>query len=130
MIQALAILLLATVPIADGTLAESCDLIELNHFYDEQGRLVFDQVIFHDWGYPLPETYNVRSWRLVKHESQLPYPCYGGGPRMYRALWLDGERNRLIYAPSYRETWTQYDPELTEREKLPREQRRELRKVK
>jgi hypothetical protein len=29
-----------------------------------------------------------------------------------------------------RETWTQYDPELIEREYLPRERRRELRVVK
>ena len=71
-----------------------------------------------------------RAWRLVKHESQLPYPAYGGGPKMYRALWLDGDVNRLIYAPSYRETWTQYDPELAEREILPKEQRRELRTMK
>ena len=24
------------------------DLVEVNHFYDEQGKLVFDQVIFYD----------------------------------------------------------------------------------
>jgi hypothetical protein len=29
-----------------------------------------------------------------------------------------------------RETWTQYDPELVEREYLPKERRRELRTVK
>ena len=124
----LATLILAVVPLPDGTLAESCDLIELNHFYDEQGRLVFDQTIFYDWGHPVEGRYNVRAWRLVKHPSQLPYPAYGGGPKMYLALWLDGERNRLIYSPEYRETWTQWDVELVEREKLPKEFRRELRK--
>lgn len=129
MLSLVASLLLTVVPLPDGTLAESCSVIELNHFYSENGDLVFDQVLFWDWS-DAAARYNVRAWRLVKHESQLPYPCYGGGPRMYRALWLDGERNRLIYAPSYRETWTQYDPELTEREKLPKEKRRELRKVK
>lgn len=123
---ALALLLLTVLPRED-VVRETCDLVELNHFYDENGKLVFDQTIFYDWGYPVPARYNVRAWRLVKHESQLPHPYYGGGPRMYRALWLDGECNRLIYSPSYRETWTQYDPELLEREVLPKEMRRELR---
>lgn len=129
MLTAFASLLFAVVPLSDGTLAESCDLIELNHFYDEKGSEVFIQNIFYDWS-DRESRFNVRAWRLVKHESQLPYPAYGGGPKMYRALWLDGDVNRLIYAPSYRETWTQYDPELAEREILPKEQRRELRTMK
>ena len=28
---------------------EEVDLIEVNHFFDEQGRLVFEQLIFYDW---------------------------------------------------------------------------------
>ena len=125
----LALTLLSVVPIADGTLAETCDLIELNHKYFPNGNLEFDQVIFYDWC-ELDARYNVLAWRIVKHESHLPYPYYGGGPRMYRALFPEGNVNRLIYAPSYRETWTQYDPEVVEREHLPKERRRELRKPK
>jgi hypothetical protein len=36
---------------------------------------------------------------------------------------------RQIYAKQFRETWTQYDPELTEREFLPKDKRRDLRKL-
>ena len=105
---------------------ESVDLIELNHFYDEHGRLVFDQVIFYDWS--LAESrYNVRAWRLVKNPSQLPQRDWSGGG--YSAMWQDGEQIRHIRSKSIRETWTQYDPELVEREYLPKEKRKELRTV-
>ena len=106
---------------------ESVDLIELNHFYDEHGRLVFDQVIFYDWFAP-EARYNVRAWRLVKNPAQLPQRDWTGGG--FSALWQDGEQIRHIYSKSIRETWTQYDPELVEREYLPKEKRKELRTVK
>ena len=105
---------------------ESVDLIELNHFYDEHGRLVFDQVIFYDWS-AADARYNVRAWRLVKNPAQLPQRDWTGGG--YTALWQDGEQIRHIYSKSIRETWTQYDPELVEREYLPKEKRKELRTV-
>jgi hypothetical protein len=106
---------------------ESVDLIELNHFYDEHGRLVFDQVIFYDWS-AAEARYNVRAWRLVKSSAQLPQRDWKGGG--YSAMWQDGEQIRHIHSKSIRETWTQYDPELVEREYLPKERRRELRTVK
>jgi hypothetical protein len=106
---------------------ESVDLIELNHFYDEHGRLVFDQVIFYDWSAG-EARYNVRAWRLVKNPSQLPQRDWSGGG--YSAMWHDGEQIRQIRSKSIRETWTQYDPELVEREYLPKERRKELRTVK
>lgn len=105
---------------------ESVDLIELNHFYDEHGRLVFDQVIFYDWS-SSESRYNVRAWRLVKNPSQLPQRDWSGGG--YSAMWQDGEQIRHIRSKSIRETWTQYDPELVEREYLPKEKRKELRTV-
>jgi hypothetical protein len=105
---------------------ESVDLIELNHFYDEHGRLVFDQVIFYDWS-SSESRYNVRAWRLVKNPSQLPQRDWSGGG--YSAMWQDGEQIRHIRSKSIRETWTQYDPELVEREYLPKEKRKELKTV-
>jgi len=111
----------------DDVSRESVDLIELNHFYDEQGRLVFDQVIFYDWS-AIEARYNVRAWRLVKNPAQLPQRDWKDGG--YSAMWQDGEQIRHIYSKSIRETWTQYDPELLEREYLPKERRKELRTVK
>jgi hypothetical protein len=106
---------------------ETVDLIELNHFYDEHGRLVFDQVIFYDWS-ASDGRYNVRAWRLVKNPSQLPQRDWKRGG--YSAMWQDGDQIRHVYSSSIRETWTQYDPELVEREYLPKERRKELRTVK
>jgi len=123
--QAAIIALLSIVPL-DDVARESVDLIELNHFYDEHGRLVFDQVIFYDWS--IGETrYNVRAWRLVKNPSQLPQREWDSDS--YSAIWQDGEQIRNLRSKSLRETWTQYDPELLEREYLPKEKRKELRTV-
>ena len=71
----------------------------------------------------------VRAWRLVKNPSQLPQRDWADG----RLLWPCGktaEQLRHVRSQSIRETWTQYDPELVEREYLPKERRKELRTVK
>src|SRR4030095_15857088 len=104
---------------------EKVDLMEVNHFHDEQGRSVFDQVIFYDWS-PEHSRYMVRAWRLVKNPTQLPERDWRDGG--YLAVLRDGEVVRGVQAASMRETWTQYDPELAEREFLPKERRKELRK--
>jgi hypothetical protein len=124
----LALLLLSVLP-QDITLRDQCDLIELNNFFDENGHEVFRQVIFLDWN-AAASRFDVRAWRLVKHESQIPRPdCCGRSH--YTTLWDDNGRERVVVAPSFRETWTQVgiegDPELNARELLPKEQRRELR---
>lgn len=106
---------------------ERVDLIEVNHFYDEQGRLVFDQLLFYDWSHN-DGRYQLRAWRMVKNNSQLPHRNWQTGD--YVATWQDGDVLRKISAPTTRESWTQYDPELTEREFLPKEKRRELRSPK
>lgn len=102
---------------------ETVDLIEVNHFHDDQGRLVFDQCIFYDWS-PLDGRYMVRAWRLVKHNSQLPRRDFANDG--YVAIWQDADVVRKVRAESMRETWTQHDPELVEREYLPKERRRDL----
>lgn len=106
---------------------ERVDLIEVNHFYDDQGRLVFDQLLFYDWSHD-DGRYQLRAWRMVKNNSQLPQRNWQSGG--YVATWQDGDVLRKISAASTRESWTQYDPELTEREFLPKEKRRELRSPK
>jgi len=103
---------------------ESVDLVEVNHFYDDQGRLVFDQLLFYDWSND-DARYQLRAWRMVKNNSQLPQRNWQTGG--YSAVWQDGDILRKIVSPAARESWTQYDPELTEREFLPKERRKELR---
>lgn len=57
---------LMSVPISFPDQAtEHVDLIELNHFHDQAGKLVYDQVIFYERA---PETgrFQVRAWCLVE----------------------------------------------------------------
>jgi hypothetical protein len=141
---ALLLIVAAILPVTDTVLRDTCDLIEINHFYDEQGRLVFDQAIFYDWS-ASDSRYHVRAWRLVKHPSQLPQREWPSGysaiwqdgfdypgsriwdhKRGWLSHWQDGDVMRSIHADSFRETWTQYDPELSEREVFAKENRREL----
>ena len=102
---------------------ETVDLIEVNHFYDEQGRLVFDQCLFYDWS-SADGRHMLRAWRLVKNPSQLPQRDWEHGG--HTAIWQDGAVLRKVRAGSLRESFTQYDPELVERGFLPKELRRDL----
>jgi hypothetical protein len=108
---------------AELVVVDEVDLIEVNHFYDEQGRHVFDQTIFYDWC-PVQCRYNVRAWRLLKNPSQRPHRDWQGGG--YVAFWHDGSLLRRVRGRAFRESWTQYDPELVERDFLPKEQRQDL----
>lgn len=53
-------LLLAILPPPVEPVEDCCDLVELNHFYDEAGRLVFDQIIFWEWS-PAESRFHVRA---------------------------------------------------------------------
>lgn len=117
------LLLIASVLPHDNVARETCDRITVNSFYDDQARLVFDQLLFEDWDHDAGR-FQLRAWRMVKHPSQLPRLNHA--TQRYECHWLDGEAERVVTAPSARPTATQYDPELTEREHLPKEKRREL----
>jgi hypothetical protein len=119
-VSALAVLaVLPRFPIVE----DRCDVVEVNHFYDADGRLVFDQVIYWDWCDDA-ERHQVRAWRLLK--SCLQWPARDWERGGYLAVWIDGERLRVVRSATMRETWTQYDPELLERQILSTEGRREL----
>lgn len=60
---------------ADELTEDQVDLVEINHFYDDQGRLVFDQVIYYDW-HTAQGRYQVRDWRLLK--TRLKFRCETG----------------------------------------------------
>ena len=107
---------------------DNVDLIEINHYYDEKGRLVFDQIIFYDWSHA-DSRFNVRDWRMLKRPAQIPRRDWRRN--QFIAIWhdpLDGDVLREVHADALRETWTQYDPELVERDYLPKEKRLKLSK--
>ncbi|MFO0869907.1 MAG: hypothetical protein U0935_13315 [Pirellulales bacterium] len=110
----------------DEVTVDRVDLVEVNHFYDDQGKLVLDQLIFYDWCSAACR-FQVRAWRLLKTPAQLPQREAVDG--QYVARWHDGHILRKVYARQFRETWTQFDPELMEREYLPKDKRRDLKKL-
>jgi hypothetical protein len=107
----------------DELIRDRVSLVELNHFYNDNGELVFDQLVFYDWC-PVSERFQVRAWRMVKSPWQVPQRDWQR--RGWLVLWLDGDRLRLVHADAFRETWTQYDPEVVERDYLPPERRKGL----
>ncbi len=112
-------------PVPDVT-EDQVDLVEINHYYDEQGRLVFDQLIYYEWC-PVQCRFNVRDWRLLKSPTQKPHRDWQRGG--YVATWHDAGVLRRVHADQLNESWTQYDPELVERAYLPRDKRKELTKL-
>jgi len=114
---------------AEDAATDRVDLVEINHFYDDQGRLVFDQIVYYEWSHEHGR-FHVRDWRLLKSSTQIPLRNWREGG--YVSEWNDFKQRdglRRVEAKLIRETWTQYDPELIEREFLPQEKRRELRKI-
>jgi hypothetical protein len=105
--------------------ADRVDLIEVNHYYDEHGRLVFDQIIFYDWS-ATSNRYHVRDWRMLKTPAQIPHRSWKQGK--FIAIWRDDGVLRKVEAKAARESWTQYDPEFVEREFLPKDMRKKLKK--
>ena len=109
----------------DHVAVDQVDLIELNHFFDDRGQLVFDQVIFYDWC-SSEGRFQVRDWRLIKSPAQIPRRNWRRGD--FLTIWHDGDLLREVRSKGIHETWTQYDPELVERQNLPKEKRQRLRK--
>lgn len=106
-------LLLAIVPYSEVT-TDHVDSCEFNHYYDEQGRHVFDQAIYRRWN---GEDFAIVDWRLIRSPNQTTGR---------KAIWYDGNCLRKVTANHVYHTWTQYDPELCERNEHPKENRREL----
>lgn len=89
---------------------EEVDLIEVNHFHDDLGRHVYDQVIFYGWSKSSGD-YHVRAWCLLDDPSRWPVKNHKSG--FYHVHWFDRDNrlHREVYAKHYNETWTQVDPE-------------------
>ena len=100
---------------------EYVDLIELNHYYDKCGRLVFEQVICYE---RTPETgrFQVRAWCMVNdREHSNRRPVKNEQTQMYQVDWLDTDKRlqRKITSRLYRESWSMVDPEVANKKVHP-----------
>ena len=86
-------------------------------------------MIYYDWCYN-EHRYQVRDWRLLKNPTQIPLRDWRNGG--YCSGWEDLKQRdafRRVRSWFVRETWTQHDPELNEREVLAQEKRKELKRI-
>lgn len=115
--------LVGVIPV-DGLACDRCDLIEINHFYDERGKLLFRQVIF--WDYHTDEpTRRVAAYRMADDPTLIATRLFRTNEWCYQ--WKDGKAQwRRVVAKHFRQTWTQHDPEMRNRTVWPTEQRRGL----
>lgn len=107
------LLLLSTPWNFNNHVDEYVDLIEMNHFYDHRGRLVYDQVIFYERAVETGR-FQVRCWCLVEDREDLNRrPVKSEQTNLYQVDWFDTDQRllRKITSRLYRESWTQIDPE-------------------
>ncbi|MAG01759.1 hypothetical protein CMI42_00310 [Candidatus Pacearchaeota archaeon] len=102
---------------------DKADILELNHYFDDNGKRVFDQIILWNWHHSEGE-HHVFAWRFAKQPGQIPQRNWS--KNNYTIQWLDGKTLRYVESDSQRETWTQYDPEVHDRTFFRQSQRREL----
>ena len=114
------LLLLSIVP-HDAALRDSVSVLEIQHYFDGEGREIFAQLIGWD------QNDNVRFWRMAKTQQHIPKRDWANGG--YSVTFSDGDQLRTIAAQSFRETWGQEDVELANRAVWPQEKRTELRRV-
>ena len=123
----LALLVVSFLPTNPAVAEDRCDVIEVNHYYDNQGDLVFTQLIF--WRFDESESeYRVIAWRMLKSKQQNPLRDVTRG--CVTTIFDDEGVLRRVRAESVRETRTQYDPELLDRQHVSPEQRRGLSRIK
>lgn len=87
------------------------DSIELNHFYNNEGKLNFSQVIFWEWSEDDQETH-VRHWVLLKGNRR---PVIDHARRCVSFTWEEDSHYKTVRANAFHESWTLWDPELDDR---------------
>ncbi len=102
----------------DYKVHDRVDLIEHNTFCDDQGSVVFKQWLF--WEYT-KDSKRLVDWRLDKPGKSVitTYP----NPRL---MIMESEAFRTIESIHFKQSITQHDPELVDRESWPKEKRRLL----
>jgi hypothetical protein len=97
---------------------QEVDLIEYNHYYDDTGKKILDQIIAYDWDESTKQ-FVVRQWWIP---TELQVSRHGN----YKLLqWTDRIKyiHRKLRTKSFKETHTDYDPEVRNRKYLDQQDR-------
>jgi hypothetical protein len=118
--------LLATVPHDDVQRDRVC-CIETNAFHDSEAKPVFNQAIFYDFN-PRKGRHEVVDWKLIKNRDGVVNIQVRRDYRTgeYVARWDEDGGPREVRALTWKDTQTQTDPELLDRDNLPVDRRRRL----
>jgi hypothetical protein len=125
MIKILALILMLSSGVSSKqVLYETCDLIELNHFYDDLGRHAYDQIIFYEWS-PDYRRFHVISWVLFEADLTL---TLSSNKEWHSVRWRDRENkvNRELKSKLFRETSSNVDPERANKKLFDEKFRRRL----
>ncbi len=118
------ILLLGAVPFdVQGTQIANCDYVEFNRYHDPDGRVVFNQMIFYTWDLRNGR-YDVRGWRLNPDGKSVVTRNWEN--LGYVIQWKDTSGVYKLTTDIVRYTYTDFDPELRERDFIPRDRRKPL----
>lgn len=106
---------------------EQVDAIELNHFFDPRGQLVYDQVIFFERT-PTTGRFQVRAWCLVDDRETMNRRPLLNDNGLYECFAVDSNEQltRRIVSRVFRESWSQVDPEREDKKRFPESLRIEL----
>ena len=114
----IALLLSASIGLGLETI-DNVDMIELNHFYDQRGCHVYDQVIF--WRQdPATKSFEVAAWTMADQTDKYPHRSNGN---VWESKWFDGKMYRNVRSRQVRESWTQVDPERVDQKQVIAEER-------
>lgn len=105
----------------NGTIIDTCDVIELNYYYGKGDKLVLKQVIFREWSKQLRHHYII-DYRLYKEDMERPIRSNNS----YILSWNDYGLRRKVISKSFIVTHLHFDPEIKEKEHWHYLNRREL----
>jgi hypothetical protein len=95
------------------TLPDPVDVIEINHVLDANGEETLCQLIF--WSLGPNGFMEIVAWRLHQNHNHDPRKDFRTG--RYIVRMVDKGDVRVITGKAIVETWTQYDPELSDRQR-------------
>lgn len=128
--------ILAILPI-DSAVREHFDQIEIQDVFGwsakelENGdtthelKFTFTQILFRNWN-DHTGTHEIEAWKMCKPPLT---PHYSHARGLWEIRFFDGDTERIITTRSLVETSSDFDSEVTERASYPKENRRDLRRM-
>ena len=114
----IAALALTTSPVEDPrVVVVVVDRLEINHTYDQDGRLFLDQLI--GWNWFDDAGWVSLWWHQIGHPSGNPSQVRHFGRGRVEVLICHHGRLIRVRACRIHETWTQFDPEIRNRRLVP-----------